>query len=51
MRLQELANKILDDVVKACQPKCARVIGEFTPRGGLKSIITAEFGTWKNENR
>ena len=49
--MENIANKILDDVVKACQPKCARVIGEFTPRGGLKSIITAEFGTWKNENK
>ncbi|MBQ4493721.1 MAG: NADPH-dependent 7-cyano-7-deazaguanine reductase QueF [Elusimicrobiaceae bacterium] len=49
--MENIANKILDDIVKACKPQCARVIGEFTPRGGLKSIITAEFGTWKNENR
>ena len=49
--MENIANKILDDIVKACQPKCARVIGEFTPRGGLKSIITAEFGEWKNEKK
>lgn len=49
--MENIANKILDDVVKACKPKCARVIGEFTPRGGLKSVITAEFGKWKNEKK
>ena len=49
--MENIANKILDDVFKACAPKCARVIGEFTPRGGLKSVITAEFGEWKNEKR
>ena len=44
--MENIANKILDDVVKACKPKAARVIGEFTPRGGLQSVITAEHGKW-----
>lgn len=45
--MENTANKILDDVVKAAKPKCARIIAEFTPRGGLKSVITAEYGKWK----
>ncbi len=47
--MENTANKILDDVVKAAKPKCARIIAEFTPRGGLKSVITAEYGKWKNK--
>ena len=41
--MENIANKILDDVVKACQPKKATVTGTFTPRGGLKSVITASY--------
>lgn len=36
-------NVILDDLVKACQPRKMRVIGQFTPRGGISSRITAVF--------
>ncbi len=45
--MENTANKILDDVVKAAKPKCARIIANFTPRGGLKSEIIAEYGKWK----
>jgi 7-cyano-7-deazaguanine reductase len=45
--MENIANKILDDVVRACAPKAARVTGKFTPRGGLESVITAEHGKWK----
>ena len=41
--MENIANKILDDVVKACQPKKATVTGVFTPRGGLRSVITAKY--------
>ena len=47
--MENTANKILDDVVKAAKPKCARIIADFTPRGGLKSQIVAEYGKWKNK--
>jgi 7-cyano-7-deazaguanine reductase len=33
-------NVILDDLVAACQPRRLRVIGQFTPRGGISSRIT-----------
>lgn len=47
--MENIANKILDDVVKACKPKVARITGEFTPRGGLKSVIVAEHGKWPSK--
>jgi 7-cyano-7-deazaguanine reductase len=34
-------NTILDDIVAACQPRRLRVIGQFNPRGGMTSRITA----------
>ena len=36
-------NTILDDLVAACRPRRMRVIGQFTPRGGISSRITATF--------
>jgi len=47
--MENTANKILDDVVKAAKPKCARIIADFTPRGGLQSKIIAEYGKWKDK--
>ena len=37
---EEVTNQILDDVVKAIQPRKAEVIGTFNPRGGI--AITVE---------
>ena len=34
-------NTILDDLVAVCQPRRIRVIGQFNPRGGMTSRITA----------
>lgn len=36
-------NTILDDLVRACQPRTMTVVGSFTPRGGISSRITARF--------
>jgi 7-cyano-7-deazaguanine reductase len=36
-------NTILDDLVAACQPRRMRVIGQFTPRGGISTRVTALF--------
>lgn len=40
---ENVVNRFLRDVVSAAQPVSATVVGEFTPRGGLQSRITA---TW-----
>jgi len=42
---ESLVNEILDDLVKACSPRRMKVIGDFTPRGGITSIVTAEYIT------
>jgi 7-cyano-7-deazaguanine reductase len=34
-------NQILDDLVAACQPRRMTVVGDFTVRGGLKTMVTA----------
>ncbi|QDV37201.1 preQ(1) synthase [Tautonia plasticadhaerens] len=36
-------NVILDDLVSACRPRRMVVVGQFTPRGGISSRITARF--------
>ncbi len=41
---ENAVNRILKDFVSACKPKWAYVRGEFTPRGGIRSTIEAEFG-------
>jgi 7-cyano-7-deazaguanine reductase len=36
-------NRILRDVVKACKPMSATVTGEFSARGGMRSVIEAGY--------
>jgi 7-cyano-7-deazaguanine reductase len=43
---ENVVNRFLQDVVKATKPRSATVIGEFTPRGGIHSKITA---TWSRK--
>jgi len=40
---ENAVNKILADLVKACRPVSATVTGEFTARGGLRSVIQAAY--------
>lgn len=40
---ENVVNRILRDVVKACQPVSVRVTGEFSSRGGMRSVIDAEY--------
>lgn len=40
---ENAVNRILQDVVHACHPVWATVTGEFTARGGLRSIIEAKY--------
>ena len=40
---ENVVNRFLKDVVKATNPISATVIGEFTPRGGVYSKITASW--------
>jgi 7-cyano-7-deazaguanine reductase len=38
---ENAVNRILEDVVKACRPVRAEVTGEFSPRGGIQSVVEA----------
>ncbi len=40
---ENAVNRILEDVVAACRPREATVVGDFNPRGGLASHILARF--------
>ncbi|MCX5700090.1 MAG: preQ(1) synthase [Candidatus Omnitrophica bacterium] len=40
---EHLTNKMLDDFVNACKPRWAKIIVEFNPRGGIKTIVTREY--------
>jgi 7-cyano-7-deazaguanine reductase len=40
---ENVVNRVLRDVVKACDPVNAAVTGEFTPRGGVYSKISASW--------
>ena len=36
-------NKILEDIVKACKPRWARVTGAVNSRGGIQTTVTGEY--------
>jgi 7-cyano-7-deazaguanine reductase len=40
---EAVVNKILDDLVAACEPRFMEVTGEFTARGGISSTVTATY--------
>ena len=43
---ENVVNRYLRDVVRAAKPVSVEVVGEFTPRGGLQSKVTA---TWSKK--
>ena len=45
---ENIVNRVLRDVVKAANPVSATVIGDFAPRGGLNTIVTA---AWSRARR
>jgi 7-cyano-7-deazaguanine reductase len=38
---EAVTNQILDDLVAACAPRRMTVVGDFTARGGIKTVVTA----------
>ena len=41
---EAVTNQILDDLVAACQPRRMTVVGDFSVRGGIKTVVTATYG-------
>ena len=46
---ENVTNQILDDLVAAIAPRRMTVVGDFSVRGGIKTVVTAEYraGTGK----
>jgi 7-cyano-7-deazaguanine reductase len=40
---EQVTNQILDDLVAALQPRQMTVVGDFSVRGGLKTVVTATY--------
>ena len=40
---EEVVNRILEDIVRVCKPRHARVTGKFNPRGGISITVTVEY--------
>ena len=45
---ENVVNRVLRDVVKAANPVTVTVVGDFSPRGGLSSVVTA---SWSRARR
>ena len=40
---ENVINRMLNDFVKACQPRRLKIVGAFTARGGISTTVTCEF--------
>jgi 7-cyano-7-deazaguanine reductase len=40
---ESVTNKILDDLVTACEPRYMRITAEFNTRGGISSNVEVEY--------
>ena len=40
---ESVTNQILDDLVAACQPRRMTVVGDFSARGGITTVVTASY--------
>lgn len=40
---EAVTNKILDDLVAACQPRKMTVVGDFNVRGGIHTTVSATY--------
>lgn len=40
---EAVTNRILDDLVNAVRPRRMTVTGDFTVRGGIKTVVTASY--------
>jgi 7-cyano-7-deazaguanine reductase len=40
---EAVVNRLLEDFVSACRPRLCRVVGAFTPRGGITTSVTVVY--------
>ena len=41
---EHVTNRILDDLVRAAKPKKINIVGDFHPRGGVKTSVDVNWG-------
>ncbi|MEI9813314.1 MAG: preQ(1) synthase [Acidobacteriota bacterium] len=46
---ENIVNRVLQDVVRACKPLEATVVGDFAPRGGIGTRVTATYSRSKRK--
>jgi 7-cyano-7-deazaguanine reductase len=42
---EHVINKMLEDFVKAAHPRWVKIMGEFNPRGGIKTTVEREYNS------
>ena len=47
---ESVTNQILDDLVAACEPRRMTVVGDFSTRGGMKTVVTARYPDTQTPN-
>ena len=40
---EAVVNQILDDLVQVCRPRRMTLVGDFNVRGGIHTVVTAEY--------
>jgi 7-cyano-7-deazaguanine reductase len=40
---ENVTNRLLEDFVNACKPRRLKVVGAFTPRGGITTTVTCMY--------
>jgi 7-cyano-7-deazaguanine reductase len=40
---EQVVNRLLDDFVAACRPLRCKIVGAFTPRGGITTSVTCNY--------
>jgi 7-cyano-7-deazaguanine reductase len=48
---EHVTNEILDDLVAAIQPRRMTVVGDFSVRGGIKTVVTAAYESAKAKGK
>lgn len=44
---ETVTNRLLEDFAAACKPRKLKVVGSFTPRGGITTAVTCEYQATK----
>jgi 7-cyano-7-deazaguanine reductase len=48
---ENIVNRVLEDVVRCAKPVWAEVKGDFRPRGGISTVVIANWPRTKNGKR